>query len=55
LLRNGYDLVVRDVDKEAAQDLIDCGASWGETGKAMAEACDVVITCLPSPVVSAQK
>ena len=54
LLRNGYDLIVRDVDKEAAQDLIERGASWGETSKAMAEVCDVVITCLPSPVVSAQ-
>ena len=55
LLSNGYDLIVRDVDKEAAQDLIDQGASWGKTGKAMAETCDVVITCLPSPVVSVQK
>jgi 3-hydroxyisobutyrate dehydrogenase len=54
LLRNGYKLTVRDVDREAAQLLIDSGAVWAETGKAMAMACDVVITCLPSPAVSAQ-
>jgi 3-hydroxyisobutyrate dehydrogenase len=54
LLRNGYDLTVRDVDREVAQDLIESGASWADSGKDMAEACDVVITCLPSPAVSAQ-
>ena len=54
LLRNGYDLTVRDVDQEAAQGLIEIGAGWADSGKAMAEVCDVVITCLPSPAVSAQ-
>jgi len=54
LLRNGYDLSVRDLDKEKALALIDKGAHWGENGQALAEHCDVIITCLPSPVVSAQ-
>ena len=54
LLRNGFELMVRDVDRSAAQDLIDQGASWGESGQAMAQHCEVVITCLPSPVVSAR-
>ncbi|MDH3386650.1 MAG: NAD(P)-dependent oxidoreductase [Gammaproteobacteria bacterium] len=54
LLRNGYDLWVRDVDIDAAQALIDRGAVWVDSGKQMAETCDVVITCLPSPAVSAQ-
>ena len=54
LLRNGYDLTVRDVEREAAEVLLAEGAHWAESGKAMAEACKVVITCLPSPVVSAQ-
>jgi 3-hydroxyisobutyrate dehydrogenase len=54
LLRNGFELMVRDVDRDAAQDLIDQGASWGESGQAMAQHCDVVITCLPSPAVSAR-
>ncbi len=54
LLRNGFDLVVRDVDKDAAQELLAQAAQWGESGQEMAQQCDVVITCLPSPAVSAQ-
>ncbi|MFT7476032.1 MAG: 3-hydroxyisobutyrate dehydrogenase [Verrucomicrobiales bacterium] len=53
ILRNGLDLMVRDLDKSAAQHLLDAGASWGESPKQMAEECDVVITCLPSPAASA--
>ena len=53
LLRNGIDLTVRDLDRDAAQPFLDGGAAWGESPKAMAEACDVVITCLPSPAASA--
>ena len=53
LLRNGVDLMVRDLDREVAQPFLDQGASWGASPKAMAEACDVVITCLPSPAASA--
>ena len=53
ILRNGLDLMVRDLDKGAAQHLLDAGASWAESPKEMAEACDVVITCLPSPAASA--
>ncbi len=54
LLRNGFDLVVRDLDKDAAQELLAQAAQWGESGQEMAQQCDVVITCLPSPAVSAQ-
>ena len=54
LLRNGFDLVVRDVEPGAARDLLDQGADWGASGQEMAEQCDVVITCLPSPAVSAE-
>lgn len=53
LLRNGIDLAVRDLDRDAAQPFLDGGAGWGESPKAMAEACDVMITCLPSPAASA--
>ncbi len=53
ILRNGLDLMVRDLDKGAAQDLLDGGATWADSPKEMAEACDVVITCLPSPAASA--
>lgn len=53
LLRNGVELTVRDLDPDAAQPFIDGGAAWGDSPKAMAEACDIIITCLPSPAASA--
>lgn len=49
LQRNGYDLTVRDLDRAAAAPFLDNGAHWAETPRALAEACDMVITCLPSP------
>jgi 3-hydroxyisobutyrate dehydrogenase len=49
LLRNGFDTVVHDLDPAAAQPLRDAGAGWADTPRQMAERCDVVITCLPSP------
>ena len=53
LLRNGFDLMVRDLDKDVAQPFLDNGAKWGHSPKAMAESVDVIITCLPSPAASA--
>ena len=53
LLRNGVELTVRDLDRDVAQPFIDGGAAWGDSPKAMAEACDIIITCLPSPAASA--
>ena len=53
LLRNGFALTVRDLDRDAAQPLLDAGANWASSPRAMATACDVVITCLPSPAASA--
>ena len=53
LIRNSVDLTVRDLDREVAQPFIDEGATWGDSPKAMAEACDIIITCLPSPAASA--
>ena len=54
LLRNGFDLTVRDLDKDVAQPFLDKGAHWAESPKAMAEVVDIVITCLPSPAASAR-
>ena len=54
LLRNGFDLTARDVDKDAATGLLSDGAKWADSGKELAESCDIVITCLPSPTVSAE-
>lgn len=53
LLRNKHDLTVLDLDKEAAQPFLDKGAKWAESAKEMAQACDLIITCLPSPAASA--
>ena len=53
LLRNGMDLIVRDLDPAAAQPLLDAGAAWGESPASMTEQVDLMITCLPSPAISA--
>ena len=54
LLRNGVDLTVRDLDKKTAAPLLAAGAKWAESAAEMAANCDILITCLPSPVISAQ-
>jgi 3-hydroxyisobutyrate dehydrogenase len=53
LLRNGVDLIVRDLDPAAAQPFRDGGAGWAASPQELAERSDVVITCLPSPAASA--
>jgi len=53
LIRNGFDVTVRDLDTGVAQQFLDQGASWADSPGEMAERCDVVITCLPSPAASA--
>ena len=53
LLRNGFDLTVRDLDKSIAQPFLDKGAHWADSPKEMAENVDMIITCLPSPTASA--
>jgi 3-hydroxyisobutyrate dehydrogenase len=53
VLRNGFDLTVRDLDKDAATDLLDRGAHWAESPQELAAAVDIVVTCLPSPAISA--
>jgi len=53
LLRNGFDLTVRDLNRATAQPFLDKGAHWAESPAEMARNVDVVITCLPSPAASA--
>ncbi len=53
VLRNGLDLTVRDLDRATAEPFLAKGASWAKSPKALAEAVDMVITCLPSPAASA--
>ena len=54
LQRNGFDLTVRDLDPSAAQPFVDAGASWAESPGEIAEDCDTVITCLPSPAACSE-
>ncbi|MDH3689134.1 MAG: NAD(P)-dependent oxidoreductase [Gammaproteobacteria bacterium] len=54
LLRNRFELTVRDLNRELAAPFLEKGASWAESPKELTEAVDLVITCLPSPAVSAE-
>jgi 3-hydroxyisobutyrate dehydrogenase len=54
LLGSGHTLCVRDLDREAATQLLAAGATWADSGRELAAASEVVITCLPSPLISAQ-
>ena len=49
ILRNGFDLVVRDLDRSVARQFLDQGAGWADSPADLARDCDIVITCLPSP------
>ena len=53
LLRNGHDVTVLDLDPDAMAHFTARGASAAESPRALAEAVDVIITCLPSPAASA--
>jgi 3-hydroxyisobutyrate dehydrogenase len=54
ILRNGYELSVRDLDEELVESFVDQGASRADSPKELAQTCDVVITCLPSPAACSQ-
>jgi len=53
LLRNGVELYIRDLDRNAAAELLDGGAIWANSPAEMARQVDMLITCLPSPAASA--
>ena len=42
LLRHEFELAIRDIDKAAAADLLEKGAKWADSGRALAEASDVM-------------
>ena len=54
LLRNGADLVVRDLDETVMRSFVERGATPADSPYAVARSCDTVITCLPSPSVCAE-
>jgi 3-hydroxyisobutyrate dehydrogenase len=54
LLRNNFDLTVRDLDKNLTQSFKDIGAKVANSAKELAEQVDLIITCLPSPKICAE-
>ena len=54
LLRNNFDLTVRDLDESLTNSLKDLGAKVAKSPKELAEQSDLIITSLPSPKVSAE-
>jgi 3-hydroxyisobutyrate dehydrogenase len=54
LLRNNFDLTVRDLDERLTKPLKDLGAKVAKSAKELAEQTDLIITSLPSPKVSAE-
>ena len=53
LLRNKFDLIVRDLDKKLTNDFKNRGAKIANSAKELAEQTDLIITCLPSPEICA--
>jgi len=49
VLEAGYELVVNDIRKEAAKEVLSMGATWANTPQAVAQSCEVVLTSLPMP------
>ena len=54
LLRNNFDLTVRDLDDSVTNHFKDLGAKVAKSPKELAEKNDLIITSLPSPEVSAE-
>jgi UDP-N-acetyl-D-mannosaminuronate dehydrogenase len=54
LLRNKFDLTVKDLDSKLTKDFADKGAGVITSAKELAEKVDLIITCLPSPKICAE-
>ena len=54
LLRNKFDLTVKDLDKNLTNMFVNMGAKVANSGKELAEQVDLIITCLPSPKICAE-
>ena len=54
LLRNKFDLTVRDLDKNLTKPFVEQGAKFANTAKELAEKVDLIITCLPSPEICSE-
>ena len=49
LIKEGYRLIVHDLEYKAAEKLIAAGAEWADTPQALAAEADTIITSLPGP------
>jgi 3-hydroxyisobutyrate dehydrogenase len=54
LLRNKFNLIVRDLDNKLTNQFLKKGASVANTPKELTENVDLIITCLPSPKICAE-
>ena len=54
LLRNKFNLTVRDLEKNLTNDFKNKGAKIANSPKELAEQTDLIITCLPSPEICAE-
>jgi 3-hydroxyisobutyrate dehydrogenase len=54
LLRNNFDLTVRDLDENLTNQLKEMGAKVAKTPKELTQKVDLIITSLPSPEISAK-
>ena len=54
LLRNGVDLTIHDLDDDKVAEFAALGAQVGSGPREMMAACDVLVTCLPHPTISAR-
>jgi len=54
LLRNKFDLTVRDLDNTLTNEFTKQGASVANSAKELAENVDLIITCLPSPKICSE-
>ena len=54
ILRNGFDLIVRDLDNRLVNQFIEMGAKTAKTPAEVASNSDVIITCLPHPSISSE-
>ena len=54
LLRNKFDLTVRDLVENLTKPFVEQGAKIANTAKELAEKVDLIITCLPSPEICSE-
>ncbi len=54
LLRNKFNLTVRDLEENLTKDFVNNGAKVTKSSKELAEKVDLIITCLPSPKICSE-